>query len=162
MVRIKSELPAFAEDGFNATIAGAAFDVALTANSTSPELPCPGVTTITSMVPEFTKSAAVICACNCVPEAKVVARELPLNWTVDDEAKLAPVTVNVNAAPPAVAETGLNDTMLGVRFAGGGDPPGPAPEPPPHEANNVRGTIQAKVKRRVQWVLKVLQRGPPS
>ena len=77
--------------------------------------------------------------------------------------KFAPVTVNVNAAPPAVAETGLNDTMLGVGLGGGGgefDPPLPAPEPPPpHEANNVRGTIQARGKNRFRWVLKGLQWG---
>jgi len=81
MVRIKSELPTFTEDGFNDKIAGAGFDVGLTASSTPPELPPPGpgLTTITSAVPEFAKSAAVICACNCVLEEKVVARELPFH-----------------------------------------------------------------------------------
>lgn len=77
--------------------------------------------------------------------------------------KFAPITVNVNAPPPAVAETGLNDTILGVGFDGGGggfDPPLPAPEPPPpHEAKNVRGKIHARVNNRFRWVLKGLSSG---
>jgi hypothetical protein len=66
MVRIKSEFPAFTEDGFNARIAGAGFDVELMANSTCPELPPPGpgLSTDTREVPGFVKSVAEICACN--------------------------------------------------------------------------------------------------
>jgi len=81
MVRIKSELPSLTEDGFNDKIAGAGFDVALTANSTPPELPPPGpgVITVTSAVSEFAKSVAVICVCNCVLDENVVARALPFH-----------------------------------------------------------------------------------
>jgi len=71
--------------------------------------------------------------------------------------KFAPVTTNVNAAPPALAEAGLKDTTLGVGFEGGGgggfDPPSP-PLPPPQEASNVRRTIQAKVNNRLRRFLK--------
>ena len=93
----------------------------------------------------------------------MVARELPFHCTVEDEMKFPPVNVNVNATPPAVAEAGLKDTMLGVGFDGGGggfDPPLPGTElPPPHEASNVSGTIQAKVNNRFRRFLKASPMG---
>jgi hypothetical protein len=48
-------------------------------------------------------------ACKLVLETKVVVRALPFHWIVEEETKLDPVTVSVNAAPPAVAEPGLSE-----------------------------------------------------
>jgi hypothetical protein len=50
---------------------------------------------------------------------------------VDDERKFCPVIVSVNAAPPAVAEFGLRETMAGTGLEGGGGLPPELPDPPP-------------------------------
>ena len=91
----------------------------------------------------------------------MVIRDSPFHRTVDDETKFAPVTVNMKAAPPAEAEAGFNVTMLGagLAFVGGGfDPPPPAPEPP-HEANNVKVTREARAKNRLWRAFNSLQWG---
>jgi len=88
-----------------------------------------GVETVTIAVLAVAMSAALIAACKLVLETKVVVRALPFHWTVEEEIKLEPVTVSVNAAPPAVAELGFSDpdASEGVGLPGGG-----LPEPPPH------------------------------
>lgn len=53
-------------------------------------------------------------------ETKVVVRALPFHWTVEEEMKLEPMTVRVNAEPPAVAEVGLRDEREGAGLFGGG------------------------------------------
>lgn len=63
--------------------------------------------------PTALMSAAVIVACNCVLEMKVVVRGLPLNLTTDEGTKLLPVTVTVKSAPPRTAELGVSDLMVG-------------------------------------------------
>jgi hypothetical protein len=63
-------------------------------------------------------------ACKLVLETKVVVRVLPFHWTLEEETKLDPVTVNVNAAPPAAAE-------LGLRVPLASDGTGLFVEPPP-------------------------------
>jgi hypothetical protein len=44
--------------------------------------------------------------------------------------KFVPVTVNVNAAPPAVADDGEIEVTVGTGLLGGGELPPPPPPPP--------------------------------
>jgi hypothetical protein len=50
----------------------------------------------------------------------VVVRELPFHRTVELEMKLAPVSVNVKADPPAVAVLGEIPVRVGMGLGGGG------------------------------------------
>lgn len=47
-------------------------------------------------------------------ETNVVVRFDPFHRTMDWELKLVPLTVNVKALPPAVAEVGLIDVVVGA------------------------------------------------
>src|SRR5438046_7023316 len=48
---------------------------------------------------------------------KVVARAVPFHCTTDDAAKLLPLTLSVEAAPPAVALLGASELSAGTGFA---------------------------------------------
>jgi len=48
-----------------------------------------------------------------VEETNVVASADPFHLTVEPETKLVPLTVNVNCAPPAVAQVGLSEVIVG-------------------------------------------------
>jgi hypothetical protein len=75
---------------------------------------------------------------------------LPFHWTLDEDMKLFPVIVNVNAAPPAFAEFGLRETISGTGFCGGGGgPPPELPDPlPPQPANETTTSKKTSVPRR--------------
>ncbi len=53
-------------------------------------------------------------AVNWTELTNVVVRAVPFHCTVVPGRKLVPFTVNVNAAPPAVAEVGLRLVIAGV------------------------------------------------
>src|SRR5512140_2472653 len=53
-------------------------------------------------------------AVNWLPEVNVVVNGVPLNCTTEDAVNLVPVTVRTTSAPPAAAEPGLSDEMIGV------------------------------------------------
>ena len=77
-------------------------------------------------------------------ESKVVARGVPFHCTADEITKFCPVRVNVNAAPPALAELGLRATMAGTGFEGGGGwMPSELPDPPPQPARNCKKATHA-------------------
>src|SRR6266446_5377322 len=78
--------------------------------------PGAGFITVTVAVPAVAMSAAVMAACKLVLEAKVVVRALPFHCTVEEEMKPVPVTVSVNAAPPACALVGFSDVAVGTGF----------------------------------------------
>ena len=59
-------------------------------------------------------SVASIAAVAWVEERTVVVRSNPFHLTLDPETKPVPVTVRVNAAPPAVADEGESEVMVGV------------------------------------------------
>src|ERR1700676_467861 len=99
--------------------------------------PGAGVVTLTIAVPAEAMSAAVIAACKLVLEPKVVARALPFHCTVEDDMKLAPVTVRLNAAPPARVKPGFRDAAVGVGFGLGGGGGGGL-DPPLHPARYVK------------------------
>jgi len=85
-------------------------------NASALEVPPPGagVETVTLAVPAVAMSAALMLAVKLLPETKVVVRELPFHWTVEEEMKFEPATVNVKAEPPAVLELGLKEAAEGA------------------------------------------------
>jgi hypothetical protein len=107
-VSVNAAPPTPAELGFSDVAVG---DGLLIVNVSGLEVPPPGagVITVTVAVPAVAMSAAVTAACKLVLETKVVVRALPFHWTVEEDTKLLPVTVSVNAAPPAVAEPGFSE-----------------------------------------------------
>src|ERR1051326_4087542 len=72
-----------------------------------------GFTTAIWAKPTPATSAAVMGTCSCVLDINVVVRVLPLNCTAEPGTKFVPVTVIVNAAPPATAEPGVICTIVG-------------------------------------------------
>jgi hypothetical protein len=82
------------------------------------DVPPPGVgfTTVIAAVPELAMSAAVIAAVNEVALTNVVVRGLPFHCAVDPFMKLVPVSVSVNAAPPAPVNVGEIEVSVGTGF----------------------------------------------
>jgi hypothetical protein len=70
--------------------------------------------TVILATPAAAISATLMAACKVLLETNVVARAAPFHSTVEDDAKLVPVTVNVKAAPPAIAEPGVNNVIVGT------------------------------------------------
>ena len=138
-VNVNPALPATAELGLREETEGTGL---LIANVSAPEMPPPGVgvETVTVTMPSVVMSAPVIAACKPVPETKVVGRALPFHWTVEEETKLVPVTVNVNPALPATTELGLRDPPASEGIGLGAGPL----EPPPHPTNH-----PAKTKHKI-------------
>ena len=85
------------------------------------EVPPPGVglKTVTAAVPAFAISAADTAAVSRVPFTKVVVRAVPFHLTVELLMKFVPLSVSVNAEPPAVAELGAILDKPGTGFCGG-------------------------------------------
>jgi hypothetical protein len=73
-----------------------------------------GVKTVTSALPAETTSVLGIEAVSCAALTKVVGRSAPFHLTIEDEVKLVPLTVSVNAALPAVIEEGESELMAGA------------------------------------------------
>jgi hypothetical protein len=80
------------------------------------EVPPPGVVlnTVTAADPAVAMSAAVIAAVSCVSETNVVVWFTPFHFTTDPLTKSVPLTVSVNAAPPALAAAGLRLVVAGT------------------------------------------------
>jgi hypothetical protein len=73
-----------------------------------------GLTTVIDAVPAVAMRAAGTVAVSFVAETNVVVSAVPLQFTVEPETKLVPFTVSVNPAPPAVAQVGLSELMVGT------------------------------------------------
>ena len=80
------------------------------------EFPPPGaaLNTVTVADPAEAMSVAGIDAVSCVLLTNAVVRALPFQRTVELAMKPLPLTVNVNAAPPAAAAFGLTVVMAGA------------------------------------------------
>ena len=76
--------------------------------------PGSGVKTVTDTDPAAIKFVAGTSAVNCVGLIKLVARSTPFHLTTEPLTKLLPVTVSVKAALPAIAVTGLIETITGT------------------------------------------------
>src|SRR6516164_6298667 len=79
-----------------------------------------GFETVMAPTPGLEMLPAATVAVNWVLDTKVVVRGLPLNSTTEAKPKFVPATVKVNPAPPAAAELGLNDVIVGAFGAGVG------------------------------------------
>src|SRR5215471_19289083 len=112
-VKVNAAPPAVALLGERLLMVGTGL---LTVKVAAADVPPPGVgfVTFTESVPAVAMSLAGMLAVTCVALTKVVVRLLPLTWTVAPLAKLVPLTVNVNAAPPAVALLGERLLMVGT------------------------------------------------
>jgi hypothetical protein len=110
---VKAAPPAVMLEGESEVAVGARL---LMAKVNPLEVPPPGkgFTTVTVAVPPVAMSLAKIAAVNCVLLTKVVVRGLPFHCTTELETKLVPVTVSVNAAPPAVALVGESEVTVGA------------------------------------------------
>ena len=76
--------------------------------------PGAGFVTVTLAVPAVAISAASIAAVTCVVLMNVVVLAVPLNFTTEVDTNPVPLTVSVNAAPPAVALVGEIDLSVGA------------------------------------------------
>ncbi len=63
----------------------------------------------TRVEPTVATSEALIDACSCVLETKVVDRALPFHCTVESAGKFVPSTLSVKAGPPTTAELGTRE-----------------------------------------------------
>src|SRR5450432_425027 len=79
-----------------------------------------GFATVMIAVPAEAMSGALMLACSCVLEMNVVVRAEPFHPTVAAGSKFVPFTVIVKAIPPARAELGVNNAMVGALAAGVG------------------------------------------
>src|SRR5271155_4898103 len=84
------------------------------------EVPPPGAgfVTVIFAVPAVAMSLAKIAAVSCIEPTNVVTRGLPFQFTLELLMKPPPVTVSVNAAPPAATDEGLRFETVGAGFAG--------------------------------------------
>ena len=91
---------------------------ALILKFTAFDMPPPGAgfVTVIAGVPAVATSVAKIAAVNCVALMNVVTRALPAKFTTDVFTKFVPVTVNVNAAEPAVTPVGESEVIVGTGF----------------------------------------------
>jgi hypothetical protein len=112
-VNVKSVLPAATQFGLIEVVVGTGL---LMVNVTAFDVPPPGAgfTTVTDAVPALAIRAAGTVAVSCVALTYVVVSAVPFQFTVEPETKLVPFTVNVNCAPPAVAEVGLIEVIVGT------------------------------------------------
>jgi hypothetical protein len=90
--------------------------VAAIVNVCALDVPPPGVgfTAVIEAVPGVAIRAAVTVAVSCVEETYVVANAVAFHFTVEVETKFVPVTVKVNCPPPAVAQVGLIEVVVGT------------------------------------------------
>jgi hypothetical protein len=115
-VKVNAAPPAVALAGAMEVIVGVVGGVGditkLTVGDVPP--PDPEFTTVTDAEPAVATSVAVIWACSEFPLRTIVVRDLPFQFNVAPDAKLAPLTDSVNAAAPAITLTGEIEQITGV------------------------------------------------
>src|SRR5207237_7000584 len=75
----------------------------------------PGSSSVCDAGSDVWRSVAGMDAVSCDAETNIVVRLAPFQRTTDEPAtKFVPFTVNVNAAPPTVADVGLRDQDSGA------------------------------------------------
>jgi len=78
------------------------------------DVPPQGFTTVIGGVPAVAMREAGTAAVSCVEETNVVISAVPFQFTVEVETKFVPFTVNVNPGPPAAAQVGLMEPIVGL------------------------------------------------
>lgn len=112
IVNVNAAPPAVAEFGLKLVIAGAGLSIVNVAAGEDPP-PGAGLLTTTPAVPAVAISVAGIEAVNCVVLTNCAVRWLPFHQTVEAPTKPVPLTVSVNAVPPASVELGLKLVIVG-------------------------------------------------
>lgn len=132
-VRVKAAPPAVAELGEIVVRVGTGLFAALMVKLLPAETPPPGagLKTVTEAVPAEAMSAAEIAAFSWVEEIYVVVRATAFHRTEELGIKPVPVTMRVNAGPPAVAELGERVVMVGTGLVAGLMVKVRAPDVPP-------------------------------
>lgn len=88
---------------------------ALTIVNVAPvDVPPHGVVTVIDAVPALAIRDAGTVAVSCMEETNVVPNAVPFHFTVEPETKFVPFTVKVNPGPPAAAQVGLSELMVGT------------------------------------------------
>src|SRR5436190_2004080 len=88
-----------------------------------------GFTTVIEAVPVLAMRMAGTVAVSCVAETNVVVSVVPFHFTIEVETKFVPFTVNVNCVPPAVAQLGLSEPIVGTALMVNVSGPVPVPLP---------------------------------
>jgi hypothetical protein len=78
------------------------------------DVPPQGFTTVTEAVPAVAIREAGTAAVSWVEETNVVVSAVAFQFTVEVETKFVPFTVNVNPGPPAAAQVGLMEPIVGL------------------------------------------------
>jgi hypothetical protein len=78
------------------------------------DVPPQGFTTVIEAVPAVAMREAGTVAVSCVEETNVVASAVAFHFAVEVETKFVPFTVKVNCGPPAAAQVGLSERMVGA------------------------------------------------
>jgi hypothetical protein len=78
------------------------------------DVPPQGFTTVIEAVPAVAIREAGTVAVSCVDETNVVVSPVAFHFTVEVETKFVPFTVKVNCGPPAAAQVGLSELMVGA------------------------------------------------
>src|SRR5207237_728186 len=115
-VSVNAGPPATAEDGFSPVAVGTGLLGAVMVNVSALDVPRPGERWIgvAWAVPAAAMSPAAMAAVSCVADTCVVARAAPFQRTTELGTRFVPVTVSVNAGPPATAEDGLSPVAVGT------------------------------------------------
>jgi hypothetical protein len=116
-VSVNPALPALAVVGLKLEIVGTRLLI-VRVNALEVPPPGAGVNTVTGIVPANAMSEAGIAALNRVAETNVVVRSSPFQRTTELVTNLLPLTVSVNAAPPAVRDEGLKLVVVGRGLSG--------------------------------------------
>jgi len=110
-VKMNPGPPAVAQVGLSELIVGTALIVKVWAVDVAP---AQGFATVIEAVPAVAMREAGTVAVSCVEETNVVVSAVPFQFTVAPETKFVPMTVKVNCGPPAVAQAGLSELMVGL------------------------------------------------
>jgi hypothetical protein len=78
------------------------------------DVPPQGFTTVIEGVPAVAIREAGTAAVSCVEETNVVVSVVAFHFTVEVETKFVPFTVKVNCGPPAAAQVGLSELIVGT------------------------------------------------
>jgi hypothetical protein len=117
-VSVNAAPPAVRDDGLRLEIVGTGGLLIVKVSALEVPPPGGGENTVTCAVPATAMSEAGIAAVNLVAETNVVARSSPFQRTTELVTNLLPLTVSVNAAPPAVREEGLRLVVVGTGLSG--------------------------------------------
>src|SRR6266567_3861619 len=101
-------------EGDSEVIDGVGLPVALMVKAALPEVPPPGLDTVTWAVPAVAMSPGPMPVVTCVALTYVVGRLAPFQFTTDPLTNPLPFTVRRKPQLPAVAEAGSSEVIDGV------------------------------------------------